>query len=205
MKRITFDAVVLSGGRGARLGGVSKARLLVPPSDPADGSAPAPLLLRAIRAVGDARRIVVVGDDAPGLAHSVLVVREEPPFGGPAAGLVAGLNALEPGEGWVLVIACDMPDVERAVAALLAAMPSEPEVDGVLLRDEAGHAQYLAGAYRRSALTRALHAVDSSGIRGLAMRVLVEPLRLHEVPAPPGATADIDVPADAARWGAREG
>ncbi|WP_308813095.1 NTP transferase domain-containing protein [Arthrobacter sp. PAMC25284] len=68
-----FDAVILAGGRSARLSGVPKAGLLV------DGST---LLALALRAARGARRVVVVGPDPGTLPDSVLNCREEPPFAG---------------------------------------------------------------------------------------------------------------------------
>jgi len=189
---MAFDAVVLSGGRGARLGGVVKATLV---------SGEVPLLLAAVGAAAGARMIVVVGDGAPGLSADVLLARETPPFGGPAAALGAGMGTLalhgEPAE-LVLVLACDMPRVATAVDVLLAAAASSPALDGVMAVDAEGRRQYLAAVYRSAPLTAALSG--HSSLAGLSMRAL----QLGECQVPAEATRDVDTWADAARFGITE-
>uniref|UniRef100_UPI00165DB73E molybdenum cofactor guanylyltransferase n=1 Tax=Actinotalea sp. JY-7885 TaxID=2758576 RepID=UPI00165DB73E len=74
---MTFDAIVLAGGQGRRLGRVSKPDVVV---------AGRTLLDHALAATAGARRVVVVGP--PELARpGVTVVREDPPSGGPVAGV----------------------------------------------------------------------------------------------------------------------
>src|SRR4029079_9730524 len=89
---VRFDAVVLAGGRGRRLGGPSKPEVVV------GGRA---LLDHALAAVAAADRVVVVGPS--GLARpGIPRVLEDPPDGGPVAGLAAGLAYLAP-DGLVAV------------------------------------------------------------------------------------------------------
>lgn len=106
-----YDAVVLAGGRARRLGGVSK-------PDVAVGGRR--LLDRTLEATVGAREVVVVGP-AEVAPPGVRVTREDPPGGGPVAGLAAGLAALPDGAAWVLVLACDLPRVAGAVGDLLTA------------------------------------------------------------------------------------
>lgn len=191
--RPVYDAVVLAGGRATRLGGTAKARLVV------DG---AQLLDRALAAGAAARRLVVVG--TPDLASDVggrgPVVQEDPPFGGPVAGLAAGLRVLgAPAAPWVLLLAVDVPRAALAVAALERAVAHDPAGDGAHLV-RAGRAQWLVGLYRRAALEAALTGVDPDGA---SMRRLVGALRCAEVPDEAGWSDDVDTPADAARLGAR--
>lgn len=83
---ISVSAVVLAGGAARRLGGASKPDLIV------GGSTLLDLALGACATTG-ARPVVVVGP--PHLAgDGVIVTREDPPGGGPVAGLEAGLAAL---------------------------------------------------------------------------------------------------------------
>lgn len=109
-----FDAIVLAGGRSRRLGEVAKARLHL------DGRT---LLQHTVDAVAGAASIVVVGP-APteSLPERVLFAREDPPFGGPAAAVAAGLDALPSPADLVMVLACDMPAVDVAVAALIKSL-----------------------------------------------------------------------------------
>ena len=199
MRGYGYDAVVLSGGRGSRLGGVVKARLLC-----RDGGLSVPLLRRAVSAAEGAKRIVVVGDGVAGLPSTVRLVRENPAFGGPAAALEAGVRELEREgrqEEFVLVLACDMPQIGQAVDGLLAAAASDARHDGVLAIDTAGRAQYLAAVYRLTALRRAMASAREIGLDGMSMRALLHGLRLAETPVPRGATDDVDDWDDAIRMG----
>lgn len=180
-----LDAVVLAGGRGARLGGADKAALTI------DGVT---LLDRALAAVRGARRCVVVGP--PSLSCRVPVVQEQPTYAGPAAGLAAGLEALgENPASAVVVLACDLADAENAVAALLTAWPPSDGADGLCLSYE-GRPQWLAAIYRRAALDAAVAALGDPA--GRPIRALVAPLALHEVAAGTAA-ADVDTWEDLGR------
>lgn len=103
-----FDAVILTGGRGRRLGGRDKAALEV---------AGTSMLQRALTACDGAERVIVAGGG--GVPDSVHQVQENPPGGGPVAGIVAALPLVR--SAWLLVLAVDQPDAERAVSGLLAA------------------------------------------------------------------------------------
>ena len=178
-------AIILGGGRSARMGRDKRELVL-------DGRS---LLGHAVDACRDREVTVVV---SPGLpadvdAAAVRLTVEEPAFGGPVAGLAAGLAALPAIESTdeVLVLACDLPRPAAAVAVLDAAT-SGP--DGVLLTDADGRPQYLTARYLRQPLTHAL--ADLGELNGASMRRLVSGLTLAHVDAPE-VTADIDTPADA--------
>ena len=176
-----FDAVVLAGGAGSRLGGADKPEVVV---------AGRALLDHALAAVAGAARVVVVGP--PALARpGVPTVLEDPPGGGPVAGLAAGLAALGPGSDLVVVLACDVPGANALVPAVLAAAGS---LDGARVVDPDGRPQHLLAAYRRAALDAAL--VDLGDPQGAAIRRLVAALRLVDVPDPGGLSADADTWAD---------
>ncbi len=184
------DAVVLAGGRGSRLGGISKPELEL------GGRR---LLDRALAAASGAARTVVVGDVA--VPAGVLRTREDPPYGGPVAGLEAGWALLDatatsaaPRSGWTLVLASDLPDAEAAAAVLLAADPGSH--DGACLLDADGRLQWLLGIYRTAVLGPRLAA--RGGIT--AMHRLLEPLDLLGVPGAAASTADLDTPDDLAAW-----
>ena len=105
---LVFDAVILAGGRGRRLGGRDKGALTV---------AGTPLLQRVLAACAGAERVIVAGQGpVPSGVHQV---QEDPPGGGPVAGIVAGLELVR--SPWVLLLAVDQPDAARAVPGLLAA------------------------------------------------------------------------------------
>ena len=192
---VVFDAVVLAGGRGSRLGGVDKAEVLV---------AGRALLDRVLDAAANARRTVVVGP--PDLNRAgVVTVLEEPPGSGPVAALWAGVTALDrssPAAAAVLVLACDVPLAGRAVPGLLAALASDPAADGAHLVDGAGRMQPLVAVYRRAPLRAALDRLPDRG-RGCTMRQVVAGMALTRVVDADGHGADADTWDDVATLEAR--
>lgn len=187
--------VVLAGGRGSRLGGVAKADLR------RDG---ATLLEVALAACADCADVVVVGDPpsrpprrVPG-AGEVRWMREEPAYGGPVAALLTGVAALDPlpDGAAVLVLGVDMPRVDaRTVARLRAAAAGS---DGAVLADATGRT-HLALVVRRSALSRVTPAPEEWP--GMALRRLLDGLRLAPVLALDGEEDDVDTWDDAQRLG----
>jgi molybdopterin-guanine dinucleotide biosynthesis protein A len=185
-----FAAVILTGGTGARLGGADKASLQV---------AGRSLLERALDATARAASVVVVGDPVP-TSRPVTWAREHPPGGGPAAGLLAGVDALAEPTDLVCVLAVDMAmvteaTVERLLAALSSAgtSPSDPPgpPDAAVLTDANGELQTLAGIYRREALMAARPTARAAE-SGLSVRRLVSALRLVGVPARELEARDVD-------------
>lgn len=190
----SYDAIVLAGGSGRRLGGVDKAGLRVGEQT---------LLDRALDAVAGASKRVVVGPPRA-LPPGVLSASEEPPGGGPVAAIEAGLA--EVSEPLVVVLACDMPLINPGVVAQMVAAAAGPGgrdtealvtatsgsgcCDGVLLVDERGHRQPLAAVYCADSLRRAIAGLGTA--RDAAMRELVAQLGLVELPARPHTTLDCD-------------
>jgi molybdopterin-guanine dinucleotide biosynthesis protein A len=207
-----LDAIVLAGGKSSRLSGTPKSALLWRGST---------LLQNTLNAVLDAgaRRVVVVGPGSAGsvgTATNVLFAREDPPFGGPAAAVAAGLDALdvpgtepdvEPGAepDAVLVLACDMPGVSGALAALVEALPvlvGAAGRHGAIMLDPSGVRQPLAAVYGRSALADAIGGLRASNtLDGASMRSLISSLDLLELADADGSTHDVDTWSDAAAFG----
>ncbi|MFJ4222256.1 molybdenum cofactor guanylyltransferase [Curtobacterium luteum] len=182
-----FDAVLLAGGRATRLGGVDKTAL---------GAPGRTLLERAVAAATGAERLVVVGlrDTARAPADAVLV-REEPPFGGPVSGLAAALRAIPASAPTTLVLACDLVRPAEAVAVLRAG--TTPGPDGWIAVDDDGRRQPLLACYRSAPLRAAVDALDE--VDGASLRRLTAPLDLVEVPVPSALCADVDTPEAAGR------
>jgi molybdopterin-guanine dinucleotide biosynthesis protein A len=195
---LVLDAVILMGGRAERLGGAAKGDLRV------DGRT---LLERVVAAADPARDRVLVGEaGASALPADVRVVREEPPFGGPAAGVAAGVRALGGDADAVLLLAGDQPFVAGAIAPLLEALGRAEDADGARAVDAGGRAQHLTCVVRRAALEAAIVTASAGGsIDGVSMRRLLEPLRLVDVAVPDDATIDVDTWADADAVGATGG
>ena len=178
---LRLGAVVLTGGTGTRLGGLDKSAIEV------DGVT---LLERALAAVGAAVEVVVVGPPVP-TTRPVTWTVEDPPRGGPAAGLLAGLDRFATPPELVAVLAVDMPRAHAGtVARLTWAVEGDPLADGAVLLDADGRRQTLAAVYRHAALERVRPGVGEAN--GLSMRRLVEGLHLAEVPAVGDEARDVD-------------
>lgn len=180
-----FDAVVLAGGSGRRLGGVDKAALEV---------AGTSLLERALGAVLAAGVVVVVGPPRD-LPQQVVQVREDPPGGGPGAALVAGL--LHVSAPAVAVLAADLPSIAGSVVEVLRA--AAVGHDGALLVDDDGVDQVLTGVWSTVALRQVL---DGPDLTDRPLRPLLRSLDVVRVAAADAGVpgwADCDTPDDLAR------
>ena len=179
---LRLGAVVLAGGTAARMDGADKAVIEL------DGVT---LLERSLAATMSALEVVVVGDPVP-TSRPVTFTREDPAGGGPAAGLLAGIDRFLHPPDLVAVVAVDMPRLHAGtVARLTWAVEADPGVDGAVLVDVEGRRQTLAGVYRFSALTAARPASPEDE-HGLPVRRLVGGLRLAEVPAVGDEARDVD-------------
>ena len=184
-RRPRLAAVVLAGGTGRRLGGLDKASIEV---------GGVTLLGLALRATASAVEVVVVGEEVP-TSRAVTWAREDPPGGGPAAGLLAGLDALAVPPELVCVLAVDMPGfTDRTLTRLQGALASSG-ADGACLVDERGREQWLAGLYRYDALAAA-RPPGPDAEHGMSVRRLVQGLRLAPVAAEAEEARDVDTWAD---------
>lgn len=177
-----YDAVVVAGGAGRRLGGADKPALTV------GGRT---LLDRVLAACADARQTLVVGPERPTERSGVRWLREDPPGGGPLAAVAAVLPAVTAPR--VLLLAADLPFLDAAtVRRLLAALDGDggDRWDGALLVDADGRDQPLAAAYRTAPLRAARTALGDPA--GRPLRGLLAPLRLTRLPDPAGAAFDCD-------------
>src|SRR5690606_31507137 len=121
----SFDAVILAGGRGSRLGGRDKATIEL------SGERLVDRAVAAARAAG-ALRIIVVGSPEAGALADV-VVREDPPFSGPLAALQAALpEVVAP---WFSLLSCDLRSPAWVMEQLRTARTATT-ADGVILIDE---------------------------------------------------------------------
>jgi len=180
MGRVTWAAVILTGGTGARLDGTDKASLT---------HAGRPLLEIALAAVADAAEVVVVGTEAT-TSRPVAFTRETPSYGGPLAGIAAGVAALGGDHDLVVVLAVDMPRVTRRTTARLLAAVGDG--DAAWLVDATGRRQ-LAGAVRPGLVPRPGEA------NGVPVRALMGAGRSTDVPAVGDEATDVDTWPDVAR------
>ena len=169
-------AVVLAGGRAARLGGADKPALIV-------GGQPLLAAVIVAAAAAGAGQIVIVGPPRPTLTApldgqaTMEWVREDPPGSGPVAALRCGLAAT--GAPLILLLAADLPFLRaRQLTALIAATgPAQ----GAVLVDDADRPQWLVGCWAASALRAGLARYRGSSLRGL-----LDPLRPARLTCPAG-------------------
>ncbi|TFC00390.1 molybdopterin-guanine dinucleotide biosynthesis protein [Cryobacterium adonitolivorans] len=193
-----WDAIIVAGGRARRLDGIDKTALVWRGRSLLDG---------VLAAASGARRTCVVGSDRS-LPAGVLRAVEQPRWGGPAAAIVAGLEALAresggaaTGTDWIVVLAGDLIRAENAVPLLLAELDrlsTSPDVDGLISVDAGGRRQPLLAVYRRAAL---VSAAAMRPAENLSVTSLIGALTLVELRLPDALGDDVDTPADAARLG----
>ena len=239
-----LDVVVLAGGTGRRLGGASKpdvvargARLLdhvlaglsglTDLAEPASGAEPTGRSAPEKRspAVATVGRVVVVAPAEVALPAGVLRALEDPPLGGPVAGIAAGLARLaefsgssgspgSPGRAapaahaaraaapaeLTAVVTCDAPESGRALPALVAAARNAQDADGACALD-GDHVQYLLGVYRTAALTQCV-APGGAALRDVSVRRALEGLSVVHVDLGElrSAARDLDTWEDVRAW-----
>ena len=200
MSAMTFGAILLAGGRASRMGGIDKPRLVI------DGRSMLDRATDAVRTAG-ANPLIAVGPapvpaQAPGPEDvTVRWVREDPPFTGPAAAVVAALaSTAGPDPDWTFVLACDLPHVDAAVRQLLddiVLLPSD--TDGACLSDASSRPQWLTAIYRTRALRRAAASLPDAG-RDQSMRALFADMAIASLPDSTGGARDIDTWEDFRRF-----
>lgn len=180
-----LQAIILTGGRAARLGGVPKALVRL------EG---ATLLERAVDAarVAGAADVIVAGPEVDPAPDQVRWVREDPAFTGPAAALRAAMSIAATDAAWTLVLAVDLIRPADAVARLIADRNLLPgDTDGVCLGDASSRPQWLTGLYRTASLARGAASLGDEG-RDHAVREIMADLAIAVVRAPDEVVADID-------------
>jgi molybdopterin-guanine dinucleotide biosynthesis protein A len=180
-----YTAVVLAGGRAARLGGQAKPQLQV------GGRT---MLATVLAAVPDATRRVVVGPAQP-VPDDVVLVREQPAGGGPVAALRAGLARVE--SDVVAVLAGDLPFL---TATAIAELRARLRADGVLVVDDGGRDQLLLGVWRTEPLRAAVgRSGGPTSMRRTLSGLSVDRWRPVVPEGTPPPWLDCDTPADLAR------
>lgn len=178
-------AVVLAGGAARRMGGSPKPELVL------GGRR---LLDRVLDAVGEAAPRIVVGPPRR-LPAGVRHVQEEPPGGGPVAGLAAALPLVT--TAWLILVAADLPFLTADVVQTL--LRSADGRDGALLVDEAGRDQLLVGAWSVTALRAAVASsptVEGASLYGLLRRLDAGRVAWEVPPGTPPPWWDCDRPED---------
>jgi molybdopterin-guanine dinucleotide biosynthesis protein A/uridine kinase len=190
LRRVT--AVVLAGGASQRF----------PPDKLAQLVGDESLLDRALASLSEDFTVVVVGPRRE-VARPVIFTTEAPPGGGPAAALVAGVQAaLKESSDAIVTLPADAPLGGKAAATLLSRLESEPGIEAVVGVDAHGREQPLHLALRPSAARALLAGVGEGGAAGVSARRLLDALRpglmSHELT--PAELWDIDTPDQLLAW-----
>ena len=174
---IALGAVILAGGTAVRMGGVDKASIEFRGRT---------LLELALDAVIDATEVVVVGEWVR-TNRPVTYTREDPAQGGPAAGLLAGLDAFARRPRQLAVLAVDMPLVTMSTMARLRTAAEGR--DGAVLTGADGRRQlvYLLDVDRLQEVRP-----EYGEEYGLPIKLLTAELDLAEVAASGDEARDVD-------------
>ena len=164
----TWSAIVLSGGTNKRFGSDKSAALLHGVT----------LLDHVLSFIPQETKAVIVGKD----------VFEDPPLGGPVAGIARGLQEVD--TEYVAIAAVDMP----YGSALFSQLLNTISADAAMPVDADGFKQPLCGIYRRAALLSAIEKLGNP--HGQSMRALCDLLIIDEVHVDARALIDIDTPED---------
>jgi len=133
--------------------------------------------------------LVVVGPVRE-VTRPVAWAREDPPGGGPLAGVVAGLEVVR--TPLVAVAAGDMPYAGPALVTLVGVLrTAPPEVDAVVATDSHGVANPLLAAYR----VDAVRAVVPRPATNRPAKLLLEVAHVEVTVSGP-AGRDVDTPSD---------
>ena len=191
LRRVT--AVVLAGGASQRFAPDKLA-------EEVDGK---PLLDRTLTSLPEQITVVVVVGAVRKVARSVIFTVEDPPGGGPAAALVAGLRrALAEPSDVIVTLPADAPLGGQAAGTLLSRLQSESSTEAVVGVDAHGREQPLQLALRQPAARALVAAAGPGGAAGFSARRLLDALRpgLVSQELPPAELWDIDTPDQRLAW-----
>ena len=213
-----FDAIIVAGGRGSRMGGISKPLL------EHHGET---LLEHSLNAVREAQCIAVVGahvlakavarymENAPA-DQRVVITREYPSYAGPAAAVAAGRAALDDGPDeedtqWptnstdiTVVLASDLLEPTPVVTQLLANIAqTSADIDAWVPQDASGALQPLSCAIRTSALREAIRSASAAhgSLENASMMRLLATVQMERLKLPDVDFSDVDTPMDAGKHG----
>jgi molybdopterin-guanine dinucleotide biosynthesis protein A len=184
---VPWTAIVLTGGQGRRLGDVDKAGVLLGDRTSLD---------RVLDALAPDVPVVVAGP--PRSVHRPVAFRgEQPPGGGPVAGIAAALGAVT--TPYVGLIATDMPWAGGLLAGLVDQV-AQGDVDAVLPVTPDQRRQPLCSAWSTDGLRDCLARLGDP--RDRAVRELLALARVRQQPVDAAAAdllADVDTPEDLRR------
>jgi molybdopterin-guanine dinucleotide biosynthesis protein A len=181
---VGWTALVLTGGRGSRLGNDDKAAITI------GGTSALDHLLSAL----PGRVPVVVAGPKCHTGRPVTFRQERPIHGGPVAGIAAGLEAVS--TPVTALLGVDMPLAGALVTGLVAEFAS-CHAAALVPVDASGFRQPLCAVVRTEAVRAALRRLGN--LRGRSMRDLMALIDVQERPLDEAETRwvdDIDTPQD---------
>lgn len=187
-------AIILAGGTARRLGGVSK------PDYEIAGKRLLDLLFDELERAGFDGQACVVGPPDLTVPTGARLTLEDPPFGGPLAGIAAGVAVFDDfsDDDGVLLATCDAPLVPRLLPDLACVLQQSPSSAGVIptTNDTDPWPQYTHGLYRLNAL-RQLPARRDASIKSafgtLELQTLIDKHNYcFDVDTPESATQLLD-------------
>lgn len=191
--QITIHVVVLTGGRSSRMGGRHKPGIVV------DGRSVIDRTASAIWSAAPHAEVTIAGTSdglSASLRQRVTVVREDPPFSGPLAGVAAASQAIPTSDDVVLLLGGDLPFLSSDTIGNLIARIVDG-ADAVSCVDNTGHLQYLCAGWRQEVFRAQLAQVADP--EGVPLRVLFSGLTPELIDCDPDELRDIDTPYDLAR------
>ena len=191
MRRVT--AVVLAGGASQRFA----------PDKLAEQVQGQPLLDRTLASLPAQVATVIIVGAARKVARPVIFTSEDPPGGGPAAGLVAGVrHALAQPNDAIVTLPADAPLGGQAASTLLSRLESDPTAGAVVGVDANGLEQPLQLGMRPEAAAAFVAAAGPGGAAGVSARRLLDALRpgLVSQELAPAELWDIDTPDQLLAW-----
>ena len=184
--------MVLAGGASQRFRPDKLAQLV-------DGE---PLLDRTLASLPEDFVVVVVGPVRQ-VPRPVIFTSEDPPGGGPAAAMIAGLRrALAESADVIVVLPADAPLGGQAASTLLGRLEDEPSTPAAVGIDVYGREQPLQLALRPAAARALLAGAGPGGAAGVSARRLLDALRpgLMSQELAPAELWDIDSPDQLIAW-----
>lgn len=186
-------ALVLSGGRGSRMGGVEKALLLL------DGETILHRLERELAPFPE--KLLSTNDPSLARGTSFLPVADRHRDRGPLEGIAAGLSAAK--SPALLVLPCDMPGYTAALGEWLLAQGQADWPAWVCKAEDGLHP--LCGVYRRAALP-VLEQCLAEGMLQVRRALGLLDARILDTadsPFPPEVFTNINTPEDLEKVGSR--
>lgn len=181
--KMDWSAIILSGGRNQRFGSEKSEAIL-------EGKT---ILQEIIEGISPEVEIVVVGPTPNSISRSIGITREDPQYGGPVAGIAAGLKLIE--SEYVAIIATDMPFAISIIESIVAEISND--FDCFMPIDSDGYRQPLAAIYKTTSLHQAMQELEQ--LDGASMKSLISNFKIREFDVSSDLLIDIDTKDDLIR------